>query len=154
MIETIEPLLASHPVFKSLDTAHIKLLLGCASNVKFDAGQFIFHEGEEANIFYVIRHGRIVVEAFSPVHGPIGIQTCTDGDVLGWSWLVAPFRWRFDAKASEPTRLIALDGKCLRTKCEQDHDLGYEMMKIFTYIIADRLEATRLQLLDIYRASP
>jgi CRP-like cAMP-binding protein len=153
MIETIEPLLASHPVFRNLDPAHVKLLTGCASNVMFNAEQFIFREGEEANIFYVVRHGRVIVETFSQVHGSIGIQSCTDGDVLGWSWLVVPFRWRFDAKATEQTRLIALDGKCLRTKCEEDHDLGYDMMKIFAEIIADRLETTRLQLLDVYSSS-
>ena len=151
MIATIEPLLASHPLFKNLDPVHINLLTGCASNVKFKASQFIFREGEEANTFYIIRHGHIIVEAFSPAYGSIGIQSCSDGDVLGWSWLVAPFHWRFDAKTTEQTRLIALDGQCLRTKCEKDHDLGYEMMKIFIDIMADRLEATRLQLLDIYR---
>jgi CRP-like cAMP-binding protein len=149
-METIEPLLAAHPFLKGLDPKHLKLIVGCASNKVINPGQFIFHEGEEADSFYFIRQGRVTVEVFSPEGGAITIQTCTDGDVLGWSWLIEPYRWRFDARATEQTRAVALDGKCLREKCDKDHDLGYELMKRFGLIIAERLEATRLQLLDVY----
>jgi CRP/FNR family transcriptional regulator, cyclic AMP receptor protein len=149
-METIEPILLSLPIFKSFNDAEIKLLVGCASNVVYKPDQYISREGDDANIFYVIRHGRVVVELFSPQHGPVCIQTCTEGDVLGWSWLIPPYKSRFDAKVTEQTRLIALDGKCLRSKCEKDHSLGFKMMQIFTEIMAERLNATRLQLMDIY----
>jgi CRP-like cAMP-binding protein len=149
-METIEPILTSNPVFKSFDEPEIKLLVGCASNVVFKPDQHIFREGEEANTFYIVRHGRVTVEVFSPWQGPICIQTCGEGDVLGWSWLFPPYKWHFDAKSTEQTRLIALDGKCLRTKCENDRNLGFKMMKVFAEIMAERLDATRLQLLDIY----
>jgi CRP/FNR family cyclic AMP-dependent transcriptional regulator len=72
--------------------------------------------------------------------------------VLGWSWLFPPYRWQFDARAVEPVRAFRLDGNCLRTKCEADHDLGYELVKRFLYQVHTRLERTRMQLLDIYRA--
>lgn len=147
---TLEPYLAEHPFFKGLDPAYLKILVGCASNVRFDAGQFILREGEAANNFYIIRHGKVAVEIFSPNRGAVTIQTIGEGDVLGWSWLIPPYHWRFDAKAVEPIRALALDGKCLRTKCEKDHDLGYELLKRFAHIITGRLEATRLQLLDVY----
>jgi CRP-like cAMP-binding protein len=143
-------LLAKHPFFKGLAPEHLKLLVGCSTNVIFEADQFLFREGEDANTFYVIRSGRVQVETFSPKHGPITIQTAGEGDVLGWSWLVPPYHWRFDAKATDQVRVIAIDGKCLREKCEDDHNLGYELMRRFALIIAERLEATRLQLLDVY----
>ena len=149
-MQTIEPLLAQHPFLKGLDPAHLKLITGCASNKVIQPGEFIFREGEEANSFYFIRQGKVVIETYSPEHGPITIQTRTEGEILGWSWLIPPYRWHFDARAEDQTRLIALDGKCLREKCEQDHDLGYELMKRFAVIIAERLEATRLQFLDVY----
>jgi CRP-like cAMP-binding protein len=149
-VQTIEPLLAKHPFFKGLAPEHLKLLVGCSTNVIFEADQFLFREGEDANTFYVIRSGRVQVETFSPKHGPITIQTAGEGDVLGWSWLVPPYHWRFDAKATDQVRVIAIDGKCLREKCEDDHNLGYELMRRFALIIAERLEATRLQLLDVY----
>jgi CRP-like cAMP-binding protein len=125
-------------------------LLGCASNVRFDAGQFILREGEDANYFYLIRHGKVALEIFAGHRGPITVETLEDGDIVGWSWLFPPYRWRFDARAVEITRAIALDGKCLRTKSEQDHDLGYELLKRFARIVEERLQATRLQLLDVY----
>jgi CRP-like cAMP-binding protein len=149
-METLERFLAEHPFFKGLEPKYLKLLVGCASNTRFDAGQVIFRQGEEANQFYLIRHGKVAVETYSPERGGLTVQTLDEGDVLGWSWLIEPYCWRFDARALELTRAIALDGKCLRNKCEDDHDLGYELLKRFSFVMAQRLEATRLQLLDVY----
>ena len=146
----LEQTLREHPFFKDLNIEHIKLLVGCASNVVFREGDFVFREGEEANAFYFIRHGRVLIETHVPQKGPIIIRSRESGEILGWSWLVPPYRWHFDAHAVELTRAIALDGKCLREKCEQDHDLGYEVMKRFVVVIAEQLEATRLQLMDVY----
>lgn len=153
-METLEPILAKHPFLKGLEPRHLKILVGCASNVRFNAGQFLFHEGKEANEFYMIRGGKVAVQIQGAERGPITVQTIGEGDVLGWSWLIPPYRWRFDAKALELTRAIALDGKCLRTKSEEDHDLGYELLKRFAGIIVERLEAARLQLLDVYKSRP
>ena len=149
-MESLEPILASHPFLKGLDSKHLKTLVGCASNVVFQPGEFVFQEGGDADKFYFVRQGKIVIETNSPVKGPIVIHTRQKDEVLGWSWLVPPYKWHFDARALELTRAIALDGKCLRGKCDEDHDLGYELMKRFTIVIAERLEATRLQLLDVY----
>jgi len=153
-MQTLEPVLAEHPFLSGMRPAHLATITGCASNVRFDAGQTLFREGEEANHFFVVRTGHVAIEAFSPGQGPVTIHTVGDGDILGWSWLVPPYRWRFDAKAVELTRAIALDGKCLRGKCETDHELGYELLKRFADIIAQRLDQTRMQLLDVYAARP
>ena len=149
-MHTLEPILAEHPFLSGLPPAHLALLVGCASNVRFDSGQFICREGDEADAFYVIRQGRVGIEVFKPDRGPIVIDTVEAGEILGWSWLLPPYRWHFDARALEATRAISLDGKCLRAKCEQDHDLGYELMKRFGHVIEGRLQATRFQLLDVY----
>ncbi|HUU12902.1 MAG TPA: cyclic nucleotide-binding domain-containing protein [Terriglobia bacterium] len=149
-METLEPILAEHPFFARLEDRHLKLLVGCAANVRFDAGQYIFRGGEEANQFYLIRHGRVAVEIYAAERGSITILTLGEGEILGWSWLLPPYHWQFDARAVELTRAIALDGVCLRKKCEEDHDLGYELLKRFAHIIEDRLEATILQLLNVY----
>lgn len=149
-METLKPILSAHPFLKDLAPNHLELLAGCASNVRFDTGHYLFREGGEANQFYFIRDGKVAIEIRSPDRGPIKVQTLAAGDVLGWSWLVSPYQWHFDAQAIELTRAIALDGKCLRTKCDNDHDLGYELMKRFFHILEQRLEAARLQLLDLY----
>jgi CRP-like cAMP-binding protein len=149
-MESLKNILEEHPFLKGLEAKYVDLITGCASNVRFDAGQFIFREGEEAHQFYIIRGGKVALEIFSPGRGSIIIDTLESGEVLGWSWLVPPYQWRFDARASELTRAIALDGKCLRKKCEQYHDLGYELLKRFSDIMAQRLDATCLQLMDMY----
>jgi CRP/FNR family transcriptional regulator, cyclic AMP receptor protein len=147
---TLESILAQHPFIKDLKSEYVQLMLGCASNVRFDAGQFVFHEGEDANQFFLIREGKIALEIFAAQRGPLTILTLEAGDVLGWSWLFPPYRWKFDARALERTRALALDGTCLRAKCEEDHDLGYELLKRFVMIVEQRLQATRFQLLNVY----
>jgi CRP/FNR family transcriptional regulator, cyclic AMP receptor protein len=149
-METLERIIAEHPFFSGLESYYTNLLTGCASNVRFDAGTYIFKEGEEANEFYLIRSGKVALEIFAPQRKPIMLATLDEGEVLGWSWLLPPYQWRLHARAVETVRAIALDGKCLRTKCEQNHDLGYEMLKRFAQIMEQRLEATRFQLLDVY----
>ena len=149
-METLERVLAEHPFFKDLERPYLELLAECASRVRFNAGEVIFRESEPANLFYLIRRGKVAVETFSPNRGSIIIQTLGEGQVLGWSWLIAPYRRRFDARAVELTRAIALDGECLREKCERDYHFGYELMKRVAQLMDQRLQATRLQLLDVY----
>jgi len=139
---------------KDLEPEYLRLIVGCASNVRFNAGQFLFREGEEANQFFMIRQGKVALEISAAERAVITLQTVGEGDILGWSWLIPPYHWRFDARAVELTRAIALDGKCLRTKSEEDHNLGYELLKRFSNVIVERLEATRFQLLDVYATRP
>jgi CRP-like cAMP-binding protein len=149
-METLERVLSEHSFFQGLDPSYLNLLVGCASNVRFDQGTLLFREGDEADRFYIIRNGKVAIRLFTPDRGPITIETLGDGEVIGWSWLVPPYHWHFSARAEALTRAIALDGKCLRTKCEEDRALGYELLKRFAHIIEQRLQAARLQLLDMY----
>ena len=148
--QTLERVLLEHPLLKGCHPQYIQLLVACASNVRFNAGEVIFRQGEEASLFYLIRHGKVALEIPDSGRGPIIIQTLAEGDVLGWSWAITPYRWHFDARAVELARAIALDGRCLRDKCEVDHDLGYEVMRRVAHVMEHRLQATRLQLLDVY----
>ena len=149
-METLERILAQHQFFKDLSPEYLTLVTGCASNVRFEQDQNIFRVGDEANQFYLIREGRIALQLFAPDRGHITVETLSEGDILGWSWLIPPYYYVFDAKVLDVTRAIALDGKCLRRKCEEDHNLGYELLKRFSSLLEHRLETTRLQLLDLY----
>lgn len=149
-METLERILGEHEFFCDLDKPYLHLIVGCASNVRFEAGAYLFREGEEANRFYLIRHGRVALEIIPPQRPPIIVETLEGGDILGWSWLVPPHFWRLDARALEQVRAIALDGACLRKKCEENHDLGYELLKRFALIMEQRVQSMRLQLVDMY----
>lgn len=149
-IEGLADTLAQHPFFAGLSSPHLALLAGCARNVVIEQGAFLFREGAPADAFYLLRHGRVGVELFPPTGGPLTIETLEAGEVLGWSWLVPPYLAHFDARALTLVRALQLDGQCLRLKCEADVGLGYALLRRFTGVMAQRLDATRLQLLDVY----
>jgi CRP-like cAMP-binding protein len=148
--EDLQKFIADNKLFKGLDDAFLELVAGCAKNVVFHAGDYLFHEGEPASDIYLVRHGHVRLEISAPGHGMMTFATLGTDDLIGLSWLVPPYRWTFDARAVELTRAIAMDATCLRTKCDADPKLGYEIMKRFMPVIVDRLHATRLQLLDVY----
>jgi CRP/FNR family transcriptional regulator, cyclic AMP receptor protein len=149
-MESLERIIAAHRFFAGLESYYVGLLVGCASNVRFEPGTYIFKEGGEANEFYLIRAGKVALEVFAPQRRPIIVRTMGEGDVLGWSWLLPPYQWRFHARAVETTRAFSLDGKCLRGKCEQNHDLGYELLKRFAHVIEEQVVAAHYQLVDVY----
>ena len=152
-MRSIEDLVGELPTFAGLDSAQRELIAGCGSNRVFEAGEYLAHEGDPADAFFVVRHGRVALELAAPAKGALMISTLGEGAVVGWSWLFPPHRWSFDARALEQVRVVSFDGACLRGKCDADHELGYELMQRFAAVMLDRLQATRLQLLDVYGGS-
>jgi len=138
-----------HPFYSGMKEEFLELISGCAKNVRFEAGQYMFNEGQPADQFYLLRSGRVALQISAPER-TLTVQTVGEDEIVGASWLVPPYRWGFDAKALELTRAIAMDAACLRGKSEGDHDLGYELMKRFMPVLIQRLHATRLQILDVY----
>ena len=153
-MRTIDELIAQAPVFAGLEQAQLELIAGCARNVHANADTLLLREGDQADTFFLIRRGVVALEVHAPGRGSLRIETLDAGDVVGWSWLFAPYRWQMDGRAVEPCELVAFDGACLRGKCEADHELGYQLMSRFVANIIDRLQATRLQLLDVYGRAP
>jgi CRP-like cAMP-binding protein len=151
--EDLSAMLRQHPFLAELSQHHMEILIGCASNAKIADNEYLIREGEVADKFYLIRTGRVALEVDSSERGSFRIQTIGPGEVLGWSWLISPYRWHFSGVAVTDVRAFVLDGKCLRTKCDNDHDFGYEMLQRLAQVMEGRLEATRLQLLDMYGTS-
>jgi len=149
-MQTLDELLAESPVFAGLDPAHLALIAGCGHNVAYEAGDVIFREGDPAETFYLLRRGRVMLSTHLPNQGDVAIESIEPGDVLGWSWLHEPHRWHFDAVASEDCGAIVFDGTCLHDKCTDDHELGYALLNRFAQVMIDRLQHTRLRLLDVY----
>jgi len=147
---SIETLLADIPLLEGLDADTLALLAGCARNVHFDPGSPVIRRGDQADDFYLIRHGSVILETYVPGRGSVTIETLESGEVLGWSWLFSPYRWHLDARALTAVRATAFDGACLRGKCEDDPALGYALMSRFAQVLIERLQWTRLRLLDVY----
>ena len=150
MVEGLERILREHPFFHGLPGSLYSLVSGCARNALFEPGEHIFREGGEASHFYLVREGQVALELASGEGPVIMFQTIGAGEILGASWLVPPFRWVFDARALERTRAIALDAVCVRAKCEQNPELGWDLMNRLAPVLVERMQAARLQMLDVY----
>ena len=148
-METMKSILSKHVFFENLSDEYLDLLAGCASNAHFKAGAYLSREGDEANSFFLVRQGLVAVELHAPA-GPITLYTHAAGDVLGWSWLFPPYRWVTSERAVESTRVIKLDGVCLRLKCAADPVFGMEFLKRFSEKMLSTLTATQLLLIDMY----
>jgi len=149
-MKRIEDLLSEHPFFRDLGPAHRALIASCGTNRTIKAGDYLLREGDPANEFFAIRSGKVAVGVHVPNRGEAIIETLDAGDVAGWSWLFPPYKAHFDTRAVVAAHVIAFDGACLRKKCEADPALGYALMKRFAGMMIVRMQATRLQLLDMY----
>jgi len=143
-------LMAENPFFAGLKSDFSRTLADCARFEVYQAGERLFHEGSDANAFYLMRHGTVAIEVRVPGKGLATLQTLHENEVIGWSWLVPPYRWTFDARAVTLTRVVAMDARCMLGKFETDHELGYTMLTRFVRVMSERLHAARIQMLDMY----
>ena len=141
--------LRSNGVFAGLSPHHLDVVASCSIARHVAAGEHLFLEGEPADGFVLIRSGAIALELGAPGRHAIVIETLHDGEIVGWSWLFPPHRWHFDGRAIEPTDVLAFDGTFLREACESDHELGYELINGFAGCMLQRLQATRIRLMDV-----
>ncbi len=119
-----------------------------ATERKMRIGELLFRQGELADRFALVRNGRVAVELYAPGRDPIVVEHVYDGDVVGWSWLVPPFRWSFDARAVEPSSLIEIDAAALRERFSTDPILGYEVIRRFMPVIARQIASARERLIE------
>jgi CRP/FNR family transcriptional regulator, cyclic AMP receptor protein len=146
----LEADVAAHPFLIGISAHHIRLLADCAMRSHFEAGKVIFREGDSANRFYLIEHGRIALES-STFGEPITIEEIHDGDLLGWSWLFPPYAWHFSARALEDTTALFFYGTVLRDYCEKNNSLGFELFKRMSSVMLRRLQAARQKLLNVHQ---
>jgi CRP/FNR family cyclic AMP-dependent transcriptional regulator len=149
-MQGLERILGEHRLFAGLGESFLALAAGCAKNAVFKAEDYLFRGDDPADWIYLVRHGRVALEMASPGRGAIQFETLGEGEIVGLTWLLPPYHWGYDARATELTRTLALDARCLRDKCEADHDLGYELLKRFLPVLERRLQETWLQMLDVY----
>ena len=152
---TIYEDLCRHPFFAHFPPTTLKRIAEYATLQSFDPGDFIMLEGGDADNFYLIESGEVSLKLYVPKHGRVIVDQLYSGDILGWSWLIPPHHWQFDATAGPTTvRTISINGKALRTLVNTDHELGYQLMKRIPPIVVNRLQATRKRLVDLLNTVP
>ncbi|HET8681074.1 MAG TPA: cyclic nucleotide-binding domain-containing protein [Micromonosporaceae bacterium] len=149
MTNTLE-LLTSHPFLAGLPPGWVEHLAGQVRQVGYPAGFRIFREGGPAEHFWLIDSGRVAIDVHIPGRGDVLIETLPAGAVLGWSWLSPPYRWHFGAVAVELTHTVQFDAAGVTRLCDLSPELGSELRRRFIAVLADRLQATRVRLLDLY----
>jgi CRP/FNR family cyclic AMP-dependent transcriptional regulator len=152
-MESAYDLLSTQPYLAGLTPTQLDKLSFWSKKSMFHAGARLFEEGGRADRFWIIREGHVTLDTHLPGRGEVVVETLGPGAVLGWSWLFAPYRWHFGASAVETTLAIELDGPGVRSLCEHDPVLGYELVRRFMAVVVERLQATRLRLLDLYGAA-
>ena len=151
MVEIVglEGSLSHHPFAQGMPADELATISGCCSNAVYHPGDYIFRENEPADHFFLIREGLVSLEIHVPQGPPIVVETLESGEIFGWGWLIPPYKWSNDARASAQVRLLKLDGACLRGKMDNNRSLGYEIYKRFLPIMARRLATSRLRIVEL-----
>jgi CRP-like cAMP-binding protein len=147
VLEALRALIGAQPFFKGMKEEHLQTLADSAAQTEFAAGEVIFREGDLANRFYLIECGKVAVELERRDDDPILLQALGPGQEIGWSWILPPYHEQFTARTLEATEAIFFYGTRLREQCEENHDLGYELMSRMAVVMLHRIQATKCQLL-------
>ncbi len=140
--------LSAHNFFSGLSEELVKFLAECISIREIKKGQVLFRQGERADKFYIVRKGQISIQIPAIMGPTLEIQTLGAEQVLGWSWLISPYQWSFQARAEEDSELLEFDGAIILARCEQEPQFGYELLKKFAELMSERLDAARQKMMD------
>jgi len=147
---TVAAALAGQSLFAGLTDAQLQEVAECARSEVVTAGTVLFREGKPADRFYLVASGTVALSLHVPHRGFVLVDTVHGGELVGWSWLFAPYIWHFDGRVLEDAELVVVDGPALRARCDRDPALGFALMQRFAEVIHRRLQHARLRLLDVY----
>ena len=142
-------LIAGHPFLVGLDPRFQRFFEASASLRRFSSRQRIFQEGGEADHFYLILSGTVILETLLPRGAALSIQTLRAGEALGWSWLFPPYQWSFSAVTSAPTEVISCGAGLLRETATRDIEFANELLRRIARTVVQRLHVTHKELVDL-----
>lgn len=150
MVDDIETTLAEHEFFAGMKAQDLKFLASCAKHRQLRGNQVLFGYGAPADEFFVLLTGGVTLEV-AAIEGPaLVLQTLGPGAVLGWSWLIPPYRWSFQARADAETEVLEFNGKVILARCESDPEFGYDVLKRFSSLMSERLSYARSRMMEAW----
>jgi CRP-like cAMP-binding protein len=139
------------PWFKEINPQHLQKIADITHLKPIKTGEVLFHEGDKEDYLYIVIEGRVALDIFIPHRGKLRLYSAEPWDVFGWSSVTPIIHQRTaGAVAVMNGRVAGIDSAKLRQICDEDHDLGYLVMRRLTNIVASRLLVTRLQLIDMF----
>ncbi len=149
----IQEFLAGHPVFAGLADNHLAFLAANATKRRHETDEVVARQGQRADRFLLLLDGELAVE-IPAITGPkLEITRLARGQVFGWSWLIKPYQWHFNARITRPAVVLDFDGHTILAHCEEDPVFGYALFKRFSSLMGERLEAAQRKMMDQWRAS-
>ena len=148
--EAIVDRIMHHPFFAGLDPTLCCAMAAKAEERTYDVGEMLVREGRPAEEFFLVLDGKVALEIGGADRAVITVETIGRGELLGWSWLVPPYHWRFDARATKPTQVIAINAASARYALAAHPALAYQFLMKLLPVVGERLENTRIQVLDIH----
>jgi CRP-like cAMP-binding protein len=142
------PVTTSMP--RALPAEHRERLMRIAREVSFPQGARLFEEGGHADRFWIVRTGTVDLDMRVPGRRPAVIDSLGHNDLVGWSWLYPPHTWHLGAQTSSPLRAYEFDATAVRTLCQEDAEFGRSVARWVGEVVAHRLQAARVRLLDLY----
>ena len=140
--------MSTHAFFSRMDSSFLKFLSNSVTELRIKKGDVLFKHGNRADKFYLLRNGQISIQVPALMGPTLEIQTLGEDQILGWSWLIPPYRWSFQARALEDSDLLEFDGSAILARCEEDPNFGYELFKRFAALMSERLDAARQKMMD------
>ena len=147
-MQSIEDYLSAHSFFSGLDESFMKFLSSSVKELQIKEGQVLFQQSKPADKFYLVRDGQISVQVPALMGPTLELQILGKDQILGWSWLIPPYRWNFHARALGDSVLLEFDGSAILARCEEDPKFGYELFKRFAALMSARLDAARQKMMD------
>ena len=147
-MSNIEEYLSAHEFFKGLEQDFIQFLAENARELTIKEGNVLFQQGKTADRFYLVRAGQVSVQVPALVGPTLELQLLGEDQILGWSWLIPPYRWHFAARSIEDSDVLEFDGSAILRHCEEDPRFGYELLKRFAALMSARLDAARVKMMD------
>ncbi len=140
--------LSEQAFFAGLKPEYIDFLAGCAHERQIQKDEVLFPHGQTADRFFLVQSGRITLEVAAIEGLPLELQSLGADEMLGWSWLIPPYKWTFQARAVEPTEVLEFDGNAVFERCEKEPELGYELLKRFSALMSERLAFARQKMME------
>ena len=148
---SIRQLIAGNKFFSGLEDTAIDFLAANASPRQLTEGQMLFHQGEPADHFYLMRAGHLSLE-IPAIEGPVlELQDIGPGQIVGWSWLIPPGQWQFQARARTAIDCLQFDGKAILAHCEAEPAFGFEIARRFSGLMSERLHFARQKMMQAWK---
>ena len=144
-------MISRYPFFADFNRDQISILANVAEGITKQTGEFIFHEGDDLEYFYIVIEGAVGVVYETPqMEGDeqrkdVLFSAVGPGGTFAWSALVPPHKATASTKALSSCWLVSFDRKKLIEKFEKDYEFGYRMLIKVAQISRDRLRDTRIE---------